>query len=366
MRVLYDELVPVAFHSFWVCRGEWSSDGRGGQDNGLCGAAEPGVLSFTTGLHSGGVPVRLELHAQEPALDPVWEEVVEASFTPGGSEVTLALWDGPTFPLAIEDGDYRVRYCGVGFDNENNGITDPPERYLVQFWPCAPATDRVVRQTSETAAYWHRVARNTPPPPTVEARAEAERHKREASRRRYEQLRREEEARHWGGRPPSSDRLRQIAPWAYTLAQLDRDLLDEIAEAEPQVQRAMSRWAARHICKRVGLAELDWVAAALDALDRSDELPPSFTDLTTALARLYGHPRESVTNRVELTVTVAAEPEPVDIEPENWALQAVLGARRDDPLLAAVCAVTSAAEAIPDERAAVIVTFRDAFGLPPR
>src|SRR5436190_592677 len=103
MRVLFDEVVPVAFHSFWVCCGEWSSDGgRGGQDNGLCGAAEPGALSFTTGLHTGGVLVRLELHDQEPALDPMWEEVVEVSFTPTGSQVKLALWDGPTFPLAIE------------------------------------------------------------------------------------------------------------------------------------------------------------------------------------------------------------------------------------------------------------------------
>jgi hypothetical protein len=367
MRILFDDVVAVAFHLFRVSSGGvLSSDsGRGGQANGLCGAAEPGMLVFTTGRHTGDVPIRLELHDREPPLEPVWQEAVEVSFTPTGSDVVLALWDGPAFPLDLDERDYRVRFCGIGYDNEDDQVIDPSERYLVQLWPSPPAADRVLRQTSDTAAYWHRVAQQTPPPPTVAERAEAQRRERAERERRDEEFRRADEARYWGGRVPDSDRLRQIAPWAVGLAQVDRDLVDEIADAEPLVQRAMAAWAARYTCERAGMAGLDWVAAALDALDRGDPPPPWFADFDAAFARWRGVPRESLSHRAGISLSTEAEPGTPRIDPEITALQAVVTARGNDPLLAAITAIRAAIEVAPGRQAAAITAFRAAFSLPP-
>jgi hypothetical protein len=51
-----------------------------GRSAGLCGAATPGALWLSTGLHTGDVGFTVEVHEQAPPLDPVWEDVVE---TPG-------------------------------------------------------------------------------------------------------------------------------------------------------------------------------------------------------------------------------------------------------------------------------------------
>lgn len=366
MRVLFDDVVIVAFHSFWIVgddEARWDTAAHGGQSNGLCGAAEPGTLSFITGLHTGPVPVRVEAHGAEPPVEPEWQEVVEASFAATGSDVVTALWQGPAYPLALEAGDHRVRYCAVGFDNENDEVTDPPERYLVQFWPAPPAPDRVVRQTSDSAAYWHREARQTAPPPTAQERADTARRERAERERQEEQWRREDEARYWGGRAPDSDRLRAVAPRAVRLAARDRDLVDEIAAAAPPVQRAMAAWGARRACAEAGLAEAEWVVQALGALDRGDPPPPWFATFDAAFAHWRGVPQESITHQA--TVYVGEPREPVPIDPEILAIHAVVTAREDDPLVAALDAVCTAVDLRPDLRSGAIASFRLAFGLPP-
>lgn len=152
----------------------------GGQQNGLCGAAIGGALILLTGLHTGEVDFAAELHDEAPAIDETWEEIVEASYRPVG-DVSLTGLDGNgRWPLVLDDVDYRVRYCGWGMDAGHEA--SPPmdgeplvDRYLLQFWPAPPAPDRVVKQSSAQAAYWHDVARKTPPPPTAEQRAEQQR-----------------------------------------------------------------------------------------------------------------------------------------------------------------------------------------------
>lgn len=140
-----------------------------GQVNGLCGAAVPGTLLLVTGLHTGHVGFVAELHDGLPAVDGGWEEVVEASFAPSSADVALARWDGETYlALGLARGRYRVRYCASGMDLARRVDTrldwEPVvDRYLLQFWPSPPERDRVLRQTSETAAYWHRYARELPP-----------------------------------------------------------------------------------------------------------------------------------------------------------------------------------------------------------
>lgn len=375
MRVLFDDEVAVAFRSFSFESdagddddGEREElDSRGGQVNGICGAAIPGVLEFTTGLHTGDVPVRIEVHDSEPEADPVWQEVVEVSFRPRVPGVCIGIWADAPIPLPdLEVRDYRTRFCGVGFDNDDDGITDPPERYLLQFWPALPAPDVIVRQTSSVAAYWHRVAQQTPAPPSAEERAAARQQKRaEQERQRreeHERFRRADEARYWGGRAPDSDSLRDIAPRAVGLARIDRDLVDEIAAAGPVSQRAMAAWAARETCRRAGMAELAWVSEALDALDRGEPPPASFATFDDAFARWHGVSPEEITHHA--TVSVGARSERPRIAPEVSAMHAVVFAREDNPLEAAVDTVKTAAEVIPEEKAAVIAAFRARFALP--
>ncbi|NKY38624.1 hypothetical protein HGA02_03525, partial [Cellulomonas septica] len=162
-------------------------EGRGGQRNGLCGAAFPGALSFVVGLHTGSVPVRIELHDDAPPPDPDWEDVVEASVTPVEGEPYALTSFGAAEPLDLPTArSLRARWSAHGMDEAHQGGPEdgepPLDRYLLQLWPAPPAADEVVRCGSGMARYWHGVAERTPPPPTPEERARA-RLAREASDR---------------------------------------------------------------------------------------------------------------------------------------------------------------------------------------
>lgn len=254
----------------------------GGQQNGLCGGAVPGCLFLITGLHTGTVGFVVELHDQPPALDDSWEEVVEVSFRPAG-EASLVGWAGEwERPLELIETDYRVRYCGRGMDVGHAADTrmdDEPEldHYLLQLWPGPPGPDRVVKQTSATAAYWHRFARNQPLPPTPEERAEAERLALLERQRAAQHARLKTEEREWGGRLPS-ERLRRLRGSALTVARLDRSLVDALAQTDPVAQRAIARWATRRAFVEARLAEVEWITPALAAMDRGEPLPPPFDD----------------------------------------------------------------------------------------
>ena len=377
MRTLFDDDVAVAYHSFGIAvfRDDDDNDddddseelsglaGYEGQVNGLCGAAVPGVLKFITGLHTGDVRVRIELHDTEPAIDLTWPEIVEASFSPPAAGIHIDIWGDAPIPLPqIQVRDYRVRFAAAGFDNEDNEVTDPPERYLIQLWPAPSAPDRIVRQTSRAATYWHQVAQRTPAPPSAAERAAVRAEKQRRRRDEEERFRREDEARYWGGRAPDSDRLREIAPRAVGLARIDRDLVDEIAAVRPEEQRAMAAWAARETCRRAGMADLDWVSQALDALDQGEPAPAWFVTFDNAFARWRGISSEQITHRASLTIG-NREDRP-RIEPEISAMHAVVFARETNPLEAALDTVRTAAEVTPEENATVIAEFRARFALP--
>jgi hypothetical protein len=170
MRVLFDGEPHVHYGQIYVhSSSDWFSDlgaAFAGQSNGLCGAAVPGALFLITGLHTGNVGFTVELHAAEPPVGGEWEEVVEASFRPAGLPVALVGWAGEaSWPLDLPAGDLRGRYCGIGLDAGHATDTrmdgEPMvDRYLLQFWPAAPAPDRVLKQTGANAAYWHDFARH--------------------------------------------------------------------------------------------------------------------------------------------------------------------------------------------------------------
>lgn len=138
-----------------------------GQVNGLCGARMRTLLLLRTGLHTGSVSLTVEFWDKEPPLEDSWEEAVEVSFVVNDPEWTGILeWGGAGwYPIDLRWGRYRVRYCarnmdaGRRKDTLSSDTEDPIDDYSLSFWFApAGAPDRVLRQTSQTAANWHQWA----------------------------------------------------------------------------------------------------------------------------------------------------------------------------------------------------------------
>lgn len=185
MQVLFDGEIDV--HYGFIALKPYEDDLPGpesveGQSNGICGAAVPGVLMMYTGLHTGAVPVRVELHTDAPPVGADWEDVVEVPFEVMDSdEPQDERWAGlepeepaPGEPLyefglaAFESwqdverptpGGYRARWCASGMDAAYDGTRQHGEpaldRYLLQLWPASPAPDAVLRRSSAAAAARH-------------------------------------------------------------------------------------------------------------------------------------------------------------------------------------------------------------------
>jgi hypothetical protein len=131
-------------------------------------------------------------------------------------------------------------------------------------------------------------------------------------------------------------RVRTLVANTHLLWSLDPDVVEALAVANQDEQRAVARWAARKACAVAGLDTVDWVAEALAAVDRGEPLPPAFGDEGAVFNRLLSDPR------VPSTVVRAPDGHP------NWSQQALafpalLAAWRSDPLVAAVDAVGTTA-----------------------
>jgi hypothetical protein len=246
--------------------GEFAELGEcfGGQRNGLCGAAVEGHLLLLTGLHTGTVGFTAELHDDEPPLDDTWEDIVEVSYRPLARPTLSGLDSSDSWNLELDLVDYRVRYSAWGIDAGHQSA--PPmdgepfvDRYLLQFWPARPAPDRVLKETSKQAAYWHKFAREQPAPAELATRKLEKARQAEAQRLA-------ERAAAWGGALPS-ERLER-AMNGQELASLDRALVDELEQTDPQTLRAIARWAARRACEEAGYADDERIAAVLDRMDR--------------------------------------------------------------------------------------------------
>ncbi|MFI6375970.1 hypothetical protein [Streptomyces sp. NPDC050546] len=163
------------------------------------------------------------------------------------------------------------------------------DRYLLQFWPAPPGPDRILKQTSLSAAHWHRYARELPPPTPAE-RAEAERRARLAEETAQRERRLAREGWEWGGRPPSQA-LRDVGGNVRGLLPFDPALLHALDASGPVTQRAVALLAARRACEAAGLTTLDWVAGALTALAEGRPLPPPFDDDARMWQTLATDPR---------------------------------------------------------------------------
>ena len=319
-EVLLDREVHVDYGQFYVCGRTASAhpdpaESFRGQVNGLCGAANGGTLFLMTGTHLGRVGCIVELHLSEPALTGAWEDAVEASFAAGPEELYLTEWGGGAwYPLALPAGGYRVRYSARGMDearlHDRPGRHEPPwDCYLLQFWPAAPAADRVLRETSSQAAYWNGWARSL-----SAAGPAVPRPRRETTRQSAADRRR------WGDRVPNQ-RLRRVQGNVLAVERLDMDLVFALAEAGDDTDRAVARWAAEKACEAAGLIDLPWVTPALDALREGRPLPHPFDDMyavwphletvRTTTVRSYDgrHPRVSQQHSAVPALFATAEPD---------------------------------------------------------
>ena len=323
MRVIYDCLVPVEYGYLSVGPQHvdlgFTPEARGGQRNGLCGAAVPGHLSMVTGRHDGGVPLRVEIHDAVPPLGEQWEDVVEVSFEPIGAPYRLTAF---AFGVPLDlpgSGTYRVRWSACGMDAAQAGEL-PGDRYLLQLWPAPWAPDAIVRQTSARAAYWHSMAATTPPPsPTQHEHAE------------------------------SAERGQQAV--AAQLASPDRSILDELAALTPAQQRQVAHWAARRACERAGVANHPVVVDAVRRLSRGEPVPELWQEWSTAWDAVFpaqrgGDVGETVLTRQvpDATVRRAA--------PEMAAVGAVMSLADPHPGRAAAGAVDYLSTSVPDPRTA--------------
>jgi hypothetical protein len=165
MPVLFDRDLGVYYGQFYVLAAGLANpeldDAFRGQANGLLGAASPGALWVTTGLHTGRVGLVVVRDVQPPAIETASEEIVEVSFRVPKGGVLLTEWAaGRTHPLDLPAGDWRVRLSATGMDAgqvqdtvlETESVID---RYTLAFWPAAPAADAIVKQSSVVAKYWH-------------------------------------------------------------------------------------------------------------------------------------------------------------------------------------------------------------------
>lgn len=291
------------------------SEAHGGQRNGLCGAATPGLLWLVTGLHTGSVGFTVEVHDQAPPLDSSWEEIVEASFRPASSSTVLVEWGGgDSWDLGLDEVDHRVRYCAARMEEAKRQDTRFPDeaeldRYLLQFWPAPPGPDRVLKQTSQIAAYWHGYAQEQPPPPTPAERAEAERLARVAAEEAATQQRLAYERWQWGGQLPSPA-LSAVGGNVRGLVRFDPALVHALDAAGSATQRQVAVLAARRACEAAGLTALDSVAAALTDLAEGRPPRPPFDDPDRVWRALESDPRFP-----DKTVAEAVPPERPPFEP---------------------------------------------------
>ena len=370
VTLILETEVQISYGQFYVIAGPWSGDATAaiaGQQNGLVGAAVPHGLFIVVGPSDGSVPVTIETVQSLPdTVTDVWEDVVEVSLNVSDRDVQIVPWgDSAVESFELSPGDYRVRYCATRMDEAQDATWRKAggpiiDQYRLQFWPAPPQPDKIIRQGSSHARYWHAEAAARPAstgPATNRSNPERPRARIEGDKTGPGTRLQER-----GGRT-SSQRLQGLNANVWGLRQIDPHLVTTLETSAPQRQRDLARWAARRACELAGIDHLPWVAAALNASDNGTTLPPPFDELSTASAQLItdlwpsgsqaGSLRES---RVTSSPTVPQRPEPW---PPMAALPALEQAQAHDPLAAAInasyCALLAAG---PNRRPTVLAEIK--------
>jgi hypothetical protein len=373
MRTVLDGEVDVSYSQIYV-ESEHSypfgsmNDTFGGQCNGLCGAAWPGRLWLATGLYYGLVGFRVEVHDERPDVDERWEEIVEVPYRPVGGASLVEWGNGDSWDLGLADADYRVRYSASGMDRASDAHSrddDQPmiDRYLLQFWPCPPEPDQVVKQTSVVADYWHKHVSTLPPPvlpdPDEEARRKAELDSwEEEGKRIAAEMAAEEaaEAALWGGALPSPA-LRGVRGAARDVGLAEQELTRALAAVSLAEQRRIAGWVARRAYQEIGIAELDWVAPALDAVEAGEALPPPFDVVGSLWERLQSEPR--VPPRIAPMLRAGVDQD----SPVRRAVGTLYGALLPTPLHAVLTALAEAVQAFGADARFPLAELKDQLGV---
>jgi hypothetical protein len=218
----------------------------------------------------------------------------------------------------------------------------------------------VVRCSSEHAAYWHGYARALPSPqeqaaaqaaavraldPAAAQALREQQEDRERSRRQDEHLL-------WRGRRPEGP-IADI-PEARELVRCDRPLIDALAAAPAAVLREVAHCAARWALTEAGMADIDWIAAALTALEAGRALPAPFDDDAQVWRRLF------TDERIPATTVRSPDGGEYDWSRQHFSMPALLSAAHPDPLRAAVASIAHAVVGVgPDGCDALVTTVRN-------
>ena len=288
----------------------------------------------------------------EPVSDPAWggaawETVKAAAPVSDAGPSVLFIADSITF--ASQDHPILV----IDLEDKFLSLTEFPEiADRTPFRCIPPALWSVENNLSIANMDWEDFAGGTdddgvyragqlPPGPTPEEKAEAERQERLQEQRQLERDRLADELRYWGGSLPS-ERISATRGNARAAARLDVDLAEAIAAASLLTQRSIARWAARRAYEVAGIAQLDWVAPALQALDDERQLPPPFDNHQQAWRQLLNDPRMPDTTVRPIDDHIATLGTRRMLQPA-MAFPALFEATEPDPLDAALRALYAAA-----------------------
>ena len=373
MRTVLDDEVDVSYSQIYVesedaPHPDDAQDAFGGQCNGLLGAAWPGALWLVTGLFYGRVGFRVEVHDEQPGVDDGWEEIVEAPYRPVGGASLVEWGGGNSWDLGLVDTDYRVRYSAsvmerAGDAHSRNDDEPMIDRYLLQFWPCPPEPDQVIKQTSNIASYRHKHASTLPPPelpdPDEATRRQAELDSwEEEGKRIAAEMAAEEavEAALWGGTLPSPA-MKGVRGEARDLALAEQELTRALAAVSLGRQRRIAGWVARRAYQEIGIAELDWVAPALDAVEAGKPLPPPFHSVGLAWERLQSEPR--LPQRIAPMVQAGFDQD----SPVHRAVGTLFAARLLTPLYAVLAALAEAVQAFGADSRFPLAELKEQLGV---
>jgi hypothetical protein len=275
MNILLDEIVEVGYGQLYVTDPEMEPPVPeltfAGQQNGLCGAATAGLLFLVTGLRHGSVGLTVGHSPAKPAVADEWEEVVEASFTSAAEGLVMWGPDSESYSFALPAGHYGVRYCArgmqAGWDAESNYDSSAPlDRYLLLFWPeieGAPTPERIVRQSSEVAAYWH------------QAHAGWEGAARSANTEPADD-----------SQGSTDEMLAEVRLNLDAVHGLDATLAVALARSSDSLQRSVARWAALRALSIAGRQDHPRLRPVVALLERGERVSPPFDSQPDAVAAL--------------------------------------------------------------------------------
>lgn len=311
----------------------------------------PGFATLKTGVGYGPVRVGVDVLSSPPSDDiPLDWEVIEECDLEVTTEFTVMTLEGERAEgfdsvTDIPHSRYRIRAYARGRDvNWDLDVREPSEDYWLRLWPAsAPGEFQQLRK--------HDAAWKTPNDELdLDEKLTARRPNLhpgrvtvydDAGSLKYVPLFSEEgkAARmsftSWGGRDPAPELADNFL--AKQVAALDRGLLDKIADADPETQRAVGLWAARRAYERAEFTGSEWADSLLAAAEGGEPFPEEVSTLSQALNAMLDD------RRLRLTVA-RGTPGAGDFWVQERAVIAPFSACHEDPFTAALEAVRTAGE----------------------